>query len=146
MISKPNDGHGGEGIGLLSQIHLDDGYFRIQQGLVTDIVGDIRFYIIDNQIVHGILRSSGEKLVSNYSQGGKVEIYPYSPDEKAYVEALIENLHVDYAGIDFLLTHDGRLIFNEIEDVVGSRMLSHLGINNTTDLFLAHIMSITNKK
>ena len=46
---------------------------------------------------------------------------------------------MDYAGIDFLLTKDNKLIFNEIEDVVGSRMLSKLGINNTTDLYLEHI-------
>ncbi len=139
VISKPNDGHGGEGIGLLNQVDLSDGYFRIQQALVTNIQGDIRFYVIDNQVIHGVLRSSGDKLVSNYSQGGGVELYPFSPDEKAYVEGLIQGVPVDYAGIDFLLTRDGRLIFNEIEDVVGSRMLSHLGINDTTDLFLEHI-------
>lgn len=27
------------------------------------------------------------------------------------------------AGIDFILTKDGRLIFNELEEMVGSRML-----------------------
>lgn len=139
VISKPNDGHGGEGIGLLHQIDLSDGYFRIQQGLVTDLLGDIRFYVIDNQVIHGVLRSSGESLVSNYSQGGQVQLYPFTADEKAYVEGLIKDIQVDYAGVDFLLKKDGTLIFNEMEDVVGSRMLSHLGINNTTDLFLEHI-------
>lgn len=142
VISKPNDGHGGEGIDLLSKVDLSDGYFRIQQALVRDIVGDIRFYVINNQVIHGVLRSSGENLISNYSQGGQVQIYPFSPDEKAYVEDLIQGLQVDYAGIDFLLTEEGHLIFNEMEDVVGSRMLSHLGINNTTELFLNHIQSV----
>lgn len=139
ILSKPNDGHGGEGIGLLHQVDLADGYLRIQQGLVTELLGDIRFYVIDNQVIYGVLRSSGESLVSNFSQGGQVQLYPFSADEKAYVEGLIKDIQVDYAGVDFLLKKDGQLIFNEIEDVVGSRMLSHLGINNTTDLFLEHI-------
>lgn len=139
IISKPNDGHGGEGIGHLHQVDLSDGYFRIQQGLVTDLLGDIRFYVINNQVIHGVLRSAEENLVSNYSQGGQVQVYPYTADEKAYVEDLIQDIQVDYAGVDFLLKKDGQLIFNEMEDVVGSRMLSHLGINNTTNLFLEHI-------
>lgn len=140
VLSKPNDGHGGEGIGLLENVNLSDGYFRIQQAFVSDAIGDIRFYVIGNEVIHGILRTSDNHLISNYSQGGNVAIYPFSQKEKSYVESLIQEQIVDYAGIDFLLTPEGQLVFNEIEDVVGSRMLSHLGINDTTCLFLEHIL------
>lgn len=141
IISKPNDGHGGEGIGLVKDVQLDDGKHRLQQEFVRNLKGDIRFYIINNRIVHGVLRSSNNKIISNFSQGGDIELYNFTPEERSYVEDFIKDISIDYAGIDFLLTTDNELIFNEIEDMVGSRMLSKLGINNTTDLFLEHIVN-----
>lgn len=140
IISKPINGHGGEGIGLVSDIDVRDGWIRLQQEFVTNLVGDIRFYIIDNKIIHGVLRTSSDKIISNFSQGGDIRLYDFSQSEKEYVEGFIKDIDVDYAGIDFLLTKDGKLIFNEIEDVVGSRMLSKLGINDTTELYLNHIV------
>ncbi|NLV88710.1 MAG: ATP-grasp domain-containing protein [Tissierellia bacterium] len=139
IISKPNDGHGGQGIDLVENVDFNDGSIRLQQEFLGSLVGDIRFYIIDNKIIHGVLRTSRDKIISNFTQGGDIKYYDYTAEEKAYVEGFIKDLKVDYAGIDFLLTKDNKLIFNEIEDVVGSRMLSKLGINNTTDLYLEHI-------
>lgn len=140
IISKPNGGHGGEGIGLMEDVNLGDGNIRLQQEFLENLKGDIRFYIINNKVIHAVLRSSGDKIVSNFSQGGSIEHYNISSKVRKYVEDFIEGLSVDYAGIDFLLTKDDKLIFNEIEDVVGSRMLSQLGINNTTELYLKHII------
>ncbi|MFA7532894.1 MAG: hypothetical protein WCY46_01060 [Tissierellaceae bacterium] len=139
VISKPNDSHGGYGIGLVGEIDLNDGNNRFQQVFVEDILGDVRFYVIGNKIVHGVLRKSKDKILSNFSQGGEIEYYKFSQEEKDFVENFIKGLKVDYAGIDFFITVKGQLIFNEIEDVVGSRMLSQLGINNTTELYFAHI-------
>lgn len=141
IISKPNDGHGGQGVGLIGDIDLKDGNTRLQQEFIKSLIGDIRFYIINNKIVHAVLRSSGDKIVSNFSQGGKIEYYKFTLIEKEYIENFIHSLYIDYAGVDFLLTKDNKLIFNEIEDVVGSRMLSQLGINNTTELYIQHIIS-----
>lgn len=139
VISKPNDSHGGEGIGLLEEIDILDRENRVQQELIKDLIGDIRFYIIGNKIIHAVLRTSNNKITSNFSLGGSVEYYKYTETEKEYVDGFIKGLNIDYAGVDFLITKDNRLIFNEIEDVVGSRMLSKLGINNTTELYLEHI-------
>lgn len=139
VISKPNDSHGGYGIGLLEDINLDDGNTRFQQVFVKNILGDIRFYVIGNKVIHGVLRRPKGKILSNFSQGGEIEYYRFSQEEKNQVEDFIKPLEIDYAGIDFFLTDKGQLIFNEIEDVVGSRMLSKLGINNTTELYFAHI-------
>lgn len=139
IISKPNFGHGGEGIGLIQDVCLNDGLVRLQQEFVEELQGDIRFYIINNKVIHGVLRKARGKIVSNFSQGGDIEIYNFSNKEREYIEEFISDISVDYAGIDFLLTKDNKLIFNEIEDVVGSRMLSKLGVNNTTELYLKHI-------
>lgn len=139
IISKPYDGHGGQGIDLIENVDFNDGKIRLQQEFIENLVGDIRFYVINNRIVHGVLRTSKEKIISNFTQGGEIQYYDYTPKEREYVENFIRDIRVDYAGLDFLLTKDNRLIFNEIEDVVGSRMLSKLGINNTTKLYFEHI-------
>ncbi len=139
IISKPYNGHGGQGIDLVENIDFNDGNIRLQQEFLQDIIGDIRFYVIDNRIIHSVLRIPRDKIISNFSQGGEIEYYQYNSYQKEYVENFIKDLKIDYAGIDFLLTRDNKLIFNEIEDVVGSRMLSKLGINNTTELYLEHI-------
>ena len=140
IISKPNNLHGGKGIDLVSNIDLNDGETRFQQKYMNKIKGDIRFYIIGNKIIHGVLRKSKNKIISNFTQGGEIEYYNYSGEEKQYIEKFIENIEIDYAGIDFFLTENNKLVFNEIEDVVGSRMLSELGINNTTQLYFEEII------
>ncbi|MFA5576253.1 MAG: hypothetical protein WCZ27_08690 [Tissierellaceae bacterium] len=139
IISKPNDSHGGQGIGLIGQVDLGDGKTRFQQRFLRNIVGDIRFYVIDNKIIHAVLRKAGGKILSNFSQGGEIDYYKFSAQEKSLVEKFMKGLQIDYVGLDFFLTDKKELIFNEIEDVVGSRMLSTLGINNTTELYFEHI-------
>lgn len=141
VLSKPNTGHGGYGISMLEDVKSSDWDNRFQQEFIKNLLGDVRFYIIDNKIVHGVLRRPNGKLVSNFSQGGSCGIFDCSRDQEKMVMSFIKDISIDYAGVDFLLTSDGELIFNEIEDVVGSRMLSHLGINDTTDLFINHIIN-----
>lgn len=139
IISKPNNGHGGNDVDLLVNVDLINEKNRLQQEYISDVVGDIRFYILNNKIIHSVIRSSNGGVVSNYCKGGNVKIYDYSVADEELVGKLISGLNIDYAGVDFLLTTNNELVFNEIEDVVGSRMLSFLGINNTTPLFLKHI-------
>ena len=50
-------------------------------------------------------------------------------------------LDIDYVGVDFFLTKSGEFIFTELENAVGSRMLSVLGENNTVPLFVEHIIN-----
>jgi len=147
VISKPNDGHGGKDIHLVTASSPATGENTIQQEFMSDILGDIRFYIINNEIIKAVIRSSKEKILSNFSQGGDFEVYHYSKEEENYIKKFMKDIIFDYVGLDFFLTQEKELIFNEIEDVVGSRMLSHLGINNTTELYLDHIdKTINNKK
>jgi len=139
IISKPIYGHGGNEIKLESDIISEYNNKYLYQQFVGNLIGDVRFYIINNQIVHAILRTNNSSFLSNYSKGGDFCLYKYNDTQKKIVEKFIRNLKIDYAGVDFLLTKDNNIIFNEVEDVVGSRMLSELGINNTTELFMKHI-------
>lgn len=145
IISKPIDGHGGEGIDFVSNVDLKKGSFRLQQEYLKDLQGDVRFYIINNKIIHSVIRSSSKGIASNYSQGGNIKLFAYTDYHEKLVNRVLEDLQADYIGVDFLVTNNGELIFNEIEDAVGSRMLSKLGINNTVELFLEHIKGIIDK-
>ncbi|MBP5313113.1 MAG: hypothetical protein J6112_09815, partial [Clostridia bacterium] len=59
----------------------------------------------------------------NFSLGGKAEPYTLSPEEEETVYKIVRELKSpDLIGADFLVTEEG-LLFNEIEDVVGTRML-----------------------
>lgn len=140
IISKPKSGHGGYGIKILDDIKELDFDKNVYQEFIEDYIGDIRFYIIDNKITHSVIRKPKDKsIISNFTQGGDVEIFKLTKEHEAIIERILKNIDIDYGGIDFLLTKDYKILFNEFEDAVGSRMLSYLGINNTMDLFLSHV-------
>lgn len=138
FIAKPIYGHGGEGIYEYRGEKWEEDY--LYQELISDYLGDVRFYIIGNEIVHAVLRKkSDEKLCSNFSQGNEFELFHYSEKINQQIQKFIAGLEIGYAGIDFLIKQDGSLLFNEIEDAVGSRMLSILGINDTVERFVSYI-------
>lgn len=138
VICKSIDGHGGEGIYKLNNNEFNENY--LYQQFIEKLNGDIRFYVINNKIYKAVRRYSDSSYIFNYSKGGKCCEYEYSTAEYDYVNSMISLLKIDYAGFDFFLTKDSKLIFNEIEDVVGSRMLSKIGDNQTVPLFVKHII------
>lgn len=95
----------------------------VMQPLITGRHQDLRVYVIGKAIVAAILRTSREGFRANYSLGGEVRVYELSEKEKSIVEKIIQHFPFGMVGIDFLITEDGELLFNEIEDVVGARML-----------------------
>lgn len=139
IIVKPKAGHGGEGIKILQDKVLDF-EANVYQEFIEDYVGDIRFYVINNEVINSVIRKPKEdSLVSNFTKGGNIEIYNIKNKDKEILNKILENIEIDYGGIDFLLLKNGEILFNEFEDAVGSRMLSALNINNTMELFLNHI-------
>lgn len=142
IIEKPKSGHGGINIRILENLDNLDFSKNVYQEYIEDYIGDIRFYIINNKIEHAVIRIPKEKsIVSNFTKGGSVEIFKYSFKEEEIINKILNNLNIDYGGIDFLLLKNGEILFNEFEDAVGSRMLSHLGINDTMEKFLNHILN-----
>lgn len=99
--------------------------------------GDVRVYIVGGDIIGAVKRTS-DTLKSNYSLGGHVELYKLNESQIIQVKNITENISLDYAGIDFLLV-DNEFIFNEIEDVVGARMLSLCSDTDYIELYLKHI-------
>lgn len=102
---------------------------------------DLRVYVIGHKIIAAVLRTAKEGFKSNYSLGGKVEKYELSDEEILIVEKIISMFDFGLVGIDFIIGDDGELIFNEIEDVVGARMLYECTDINLVKLYLEYIIS-----
>lgn len=127
-VIKPCAGHGGKNVLLVNSIaELVDAVKNIYpDNYVIQDVGDfgrdIRTYIIGGKIAASVERSSDSDFRSNFTLGGKAKHRSLTPDEKAIVNAVLEIFDFDFAGID-LIFKNGKPVFNEIEDIVGSRMV-----------------------
>ncbi len=109
---------------------------------VADTPGkDLRVYVTGNRITAAMLRSSDTDFRSNFCLGGQASVYTLSAEEEKTVKKIMSHLSIGHCGIDFLF-HKGHLIFNELEDVVGSRMLYTYTDIDVVDDYIGYILSI----
>lgn len=127
FVMKSRAGHGGKEVFLinneddLAAVHTDNNSW-IYQKVASDTGKDLRVYITGNIITAAMLRISENDFRSNFSLGGTASVYTLSAKETEMVKRLTEGLDIGHCGIDFIFDK-GEPVFNEIEDVVGSRML-----------------------
>lgn len=135
FIMKSLDGHGGNEVFLIN----DENEYSISceklfnkphiiQKIATETGKDLRVYILGNKIVAGMLRSSSVNFKSNYSLGGKAEKIEIPDEAIKIVNKITDVLNCDFVGIDFIF-NDGKAVLNEIEDIVGARMLYDIGLD-----------------
>jgi len=97
------------------------------------------------RIIGAIERSSKKDFKANYKLGGSAAIYNLSAHEKSLVSKLTHRFDFGFAGIDFIFDENQQFLFNEIEDVVGSRTLHICAGINAVGLYLEHIGDILRK-
>ncbi|MBH1942277.1 ATP-grasp domain-containing protein [Mobilitalea sibirica] len=149
-VIKAVDGHGGSQVFLYDpskSVAID----RIMKGIgKSDVViqpyiegrkQDLRVYVIGDVIVAAVLRTAREGFKANYSLGSEVRLYDLKEEEKQLVHSIIDQFDIGLVGIDFLIGAEGDLLFNEIEDVVGARMLYQCSDINLVNLYLRHIIA-----
>lgn len=155
-VLKAVDGHGGSQVFLIDKSNTTDknkteaGIAEARKALAgSDLVmqprvghknQDLRVYVIGKEIVAAVLRTSREGFRANFSLGGNAALYKLNNDQKALVERITDMFDFGLVGIDFIVADDGRLIFNEIEDVVGSRMLYACSDINIVERYLKYIL------
>ncbi len=105
---------------------------------------DLRVYVIGEDIIGAVLRTATKDFRSNYSLGGRVELYQLNENEISKVRQITNCLSLDYAGIDFIIQEDGTLLFNEIEDVVGARMLYECSNIDAIGLYMEYVFKTLN--
>ena len=101
---------------------------------------DLRVYIIGEEIIASVLRESDFDFRANFTLGGNASLYQLREEEEKLVKKIISHFDFDLVGIDFLIGKNGELLFNEIEDIVGSRTLSKLSEINLLEKYTAHIL------
>ncbi len=129
MVIKPLDGKGGKDVYLCKNtdelknniLKINKDEFLIQKA-TSDLGKDLRVYILGNKIYKAMLRINKNGFLSSFCLGNDAVEYSLNKSEIDVVEKILTLTKFDYAGIDFLFDN-GDLVFNEIEDSVGSRML-----------------------
>lgn len=165
-VIKAVDGHGGSQVFLINEAvtkpsnekQSDIGYqsfdqdidrssildaFKGSDAVIQPLTGsrhqDLRVYVIGKDIIASVLRTAKEGFRSNYSLGGEVSLYQLSEEEKEIIYKVTDQFDFGLVGIDFIIGDEGELIFNEIEDVVGSRMLYQCSDINIVERYLIFI-------
>ncbi|MDX8046869.1 ATP-grasp domain-containing protein [Gracilibacillus sp. S3-1-1] len=101
---------------------------------------DLRVFVMGDQIIGSVLRESTTDFRANYTLGGKASLYQLSAEQHELVQKIITIFPVDFAGIDFVFDEKDNLLFNEIEDIVGSRTLTSLTDINIAKLYIEYIL------
>lgn len=139
-VAKTVDGHGGNEVEIVNSadslpVFASDMIF---QPLVPHLA-DVRAYVIGDEVVGAVKRSSDSSFKKNYSLGAEVERYVLDSIQEQQVLKITRAVKSDYIGIDFLLLEDGRQLFNEIEDPVGARSFYQTHEENIAELLVRHI-------
>lgn len=147
-VIKAVEGHGGSQVFLVEDKkipHILDGLGSsdvVVQPLTGSSHQDLRVYVIGKEVIAAVLRTAREGFKSNFSLGGEVSLYQLSEDERSIVDIIINQFEFGLVGIDFIIGDEGELIFNEIEDVVGSRMLYQCSDIKLVEKYLRYIKEL----
>lgn len=147
-VIKPTDGKGGENVfmaqsrdeyeNILSRFPEKD---MLVQKCASDLGRDSRIYVMGGEIICAFTRISDSDFRSNYCLGGRAEPHTPTDAERTAVKKLCKALDPDYVGIDFIY-HNGKPVFNEIEDAVGSRMVYANTDLNVAKMYVEYIVKI----
>ncbi|AEM73512.1 ATP-grasp domain-containing protein [Caldicellulosiruptor acetigenus] len=153
IVIKSSSGHGGLEVykvdcmnELLDKISIlsEDGF--ILQELCSNPGKDIRVYVIGKEVIASVIRYSIEDFRANISLGGNSSVYNLSEKDLEIVNKIINIFNFDFVGIDFILDSNNNLLFNEIEDVVGTRALYKHYNFDITKKFLEYIKNELTKR
>ena len=146
VILKSVSGHGGSEVfkinnqseltHALDTLRTED--FVLQE-LCTNPGIDVRVFTLGKKILAAVKRTSTSSFKSNYSLGGSATAYSLTSEEETMVNQILSLADFDFVGIDFIFNKEGQFLFNEIEDVVGTRTLYLNYDFDVVALFLQYI-------
>ena len=144
-VVKSCIGHGGTEVFLAEsrkEVEVMLGYLEDRKPMVqtmADIRGrDLRVYVLGGKIIASVMRSCLTDFRANFSLGGNAELYEPPQSALNIVGKILPELLPDFVGIDFVFGRDG-VYLNEIEDVVGTRMLYELTPKDPARMYMEYI-------
>lgn len=145
FVLKTVDGHGGSEVFLVNNAEECKQTMSsltnrsvIAQKMCDEPGVDVRVYVMGKEIIAAAKRTSKSDFRSNFSLGGEAELVTPTEDMLWAIDKLREALCFDFVGIDFI-RHMGRWVLNEIEDVVGTRMIYALTDIDAADRYIDYI-------
>lgn len=147
VVVKSCGGHGGTEVFFIKNVSewgvwkkdtydKEKGY--VVQQPASELGADLRVYVVGNRIAASVLRTSATDFRSNACLGGDIQLYELSAAQRQLVETIISKFDIGMAGVDFLFDH-GQMVFNEIEDMAGARMLYALTDYDIVDDYVKYI-------
>lgn len=152
-VVKSRGGHGGTEVFYIRnapawrewnsqrRLQKDEQAQYIVQQAASELGRDVRVYVVGKEIRAAVLRVSDTDFRSNYCLGGSVRLYMLSSEERALVQQAVCGLSIGMAGIDFIF-HQGQMIFNELEDMVGARGLYSLTDHDIVDDYVGFVCKV----
>ncbi|WP_047981697.1 ATP-grasp domain-containing protein [Ornithinibacillus contaminans] len=147
FVIKEVAGRGGKQVYYVECVEQWDAFIKqptpgeyVIQSTDVQLGKDLRVFVVGNRIVGAVLRESNQDFRANYTLGGSAKLYELSHEEQQLIHKIIQHFDFGMVGIDFLIGHEGQLLFNEIEDVVGSRTLSAVSNVNILADYITHIV------
>jgi gamma-F420-2:alpha-L-glutamate ligase len=146
VVVKSADGRGGKEVFLVRSAkelvgvaeNTGKNKFVIQK--VCGCPGkDVRVYVVGRKIVGAVIRRSKTGFKANISLGGVPEFYHLNENEIKTVMKITDQFNFGMVGIDFIFDENMGFLFNEIEDVAGSRSLYMTSNIDIAKIYLEHI-------
>lgn len=144
FVKKPRDGHGGMGV-VMCDSALDYDENMVCQKCASELGKDLRVWVLNDEIVCSILRTSKTDFRSNYCLGGNADLYEMNDFQIKQVNkiiSLVKPMGAVYYGIDFVFDN-GKMVFNELEDTVGARMVYDKTNIDIIDRYIEYIKNAT---
>ncbi|WP_203333138.1 ATP-grasp domain-containing protein [Planococcus beigongshangi] len=139
-VTKTVDGHGGNEVEIIEN---EDSWKKFKKEVifqpVVPHIADVRAYVIGDEVVGAVKRSSEKSFKKNFSLGADIERFTLDRIQEQEVLKIARAIKADYIGVDFLLLGDGRHLFNEIEDPVGARSFYRTHEKNIAELLVRHV-------
>lgn len=146
FVIKEATGRSGKQVFLIKD---HEQWLKVRQSIkTTDVViqkanvqfgKDVRVFVIGQEIIGAVLRENNNDFRANFKLGGTAKWYPLNTHQQKMIQKIINHFEFGMVGIDFLLNEQGDLLFNEIEDVVGSRILSAVTDINLLEKYVTYI-------
>ena len=143
-VVKDRMGHGGTEVFLARDAsemeQLMSGLNHPLVQTAAPVMGrDLRVYVMGGRVVASVLRSSDTDFRANFKLGGRAEVVECPDAAMDAVRRIVPELMPDFVGIDFVFGDGGDVFLNEVEDIVGTRMLYTLTDMDPARMYMEYI-------